>query len=526
MRRWNGWGEESVRYELPRHAEAYLAERLGSGKPHRDVRLEEISSPAPRLPEHPLVSRERLDRILYGRGQSFPDLVALRTGKIGAFPDGVAFPGTEEEVGDLLSYARRVGARVIPRGGGTSVVGGVNPQQGDEPVLALSLERMWRLKDLDEKSLLATFGSGVRGPWLEAQLRGFGYTLGHYPQSFEYSTLGGWTATRSSGQQSLGYGRIEDLFRAGRVLTPEGPLSLPPFPASAAGPDLRHLVLGSEGRLGVITEAVVRVRPVPEEERFWGVVFPTWGASLEALREIVQQGVPLSMLRLSDPEETRSQLALALSPRVRRLFEELLARRGVGGEKSLLILAATGTPQVVKEARSQSRAIVRGHGGVVIGEVAGREWRMRRFRLPYLRDALWESGWATDTIETATTWSDLVPTARAILEALRLALRQERVVAMVHASHIYPTGAALYFTFLFRLASDPDATLERWRRLRAAAVQIFLDRGATLTHHHGIGSDLAPYLIREKGRTGTAMLEAIAKTVDPTGMMNPGKLIS
>jgi alkyldihydroxyacetonephosphate synthase len=525
MRRWNGWGEESVRYELPRYAGAYLTERLGSGKPHRDVGLKDISPPPSRLPEHPLVSRERLDRILHGRGQGFPDLVALRTGRIGVFPDGVAFPGSEEEVAELLSYARRVGARVIPRGGGTSVVGGVNPQWGDEPVLALSLERMWRLKDLDDRSLLATFGAGVRGPWLEAQLRGLGYTLGHYPQSFEYSTLGGWIATRSSGQQSLGYGRIEDLFRAGRVLSPEGPLSLPPFPASAAGPDLRHLMLGAEGRLGVMTEAVVRVKPVPEEERFWGVVFPTWEAGLEALRETLQQGVPLSMLRLSDSEETRSQLALALNPRVRRLFEELLARRGVGGEKSLLILAATGTPQVVKEARSQSRAIVRGHGGVVIGEVAGREWRRRRFRVPYLRDALWESGWATDTIETAATWSDLAPTARAVLEALRSALGQERILAMVHASHIYPTGAALYFTFLFRLASDPDATLERWRKLRAAGVEVFLDRGSTLTHHHGIGSDLAPYLVREKGRTGIAMLEAIAKTVDPTGMMNPGKLI-
>src|SRR3712207_1114171 len=311
MRRWNGWGEESVRYELPRHAEAYLAERLGSGKPHRDIRLEEISSPAPRLPEHPLVSRERLDRILYGRGQSFPDLVALRTGKVDAFPDGVAFPGTEEEVADLLSYARRVGARVIPRGGGTSVVGGVNPQQGDEPVLALSLERMWRLKDLDEKGLLATFGSGVRGPWLEAQLRRFGYTLGHYPQSFEYSTLGGWIATRSSGQFALGYGRIERLFAGGRLETPSGALDLPPVPASAAGPDLRELVLGSEGRLGILTRATVRAGPLPERQELAAVFFPGWASGLAAVRAMVQARLPLLLLRLSDAAETAASLALA-----------------------------------------------------------------------------------------------------------------------------------------------------------------------------------------------------------------------
>lgn len=525
MRRWNGWGDESTRYELPRYAQAYLSERLGPGKPSRDARLEEIQPPPSRLPGHPLVGRGRLERILHGRGQSFLDLMALRSGRMGVFPDGVASPRTEKEIAELLLYARRTGARVIPRGGGTGVVGGTNPEPGDEPVLALSLRRMWRLKDLDERGLLAYFEPGVRGPWLEAQLRGYGYTLGHYPQSFEYSTLGGWVATRSSGQQSLGYGRIEDLFRGGRVLTPEGPLDLPPFPASAAGPDLRHLVLGSEGRLGLITEAVVRVRPMPDEERFWGVVFPAWEAGLEAVRETVQQGVPLSMVRLSDPEETRSQLALALSPRVRRIFEGLLARRGAGGEKSLMILAAGGTAQAVKEARSGSRAVVKAHGGVAVGETAGREWRKRRFRLPYLRDALWEHGWATDTIETATVWGEAAPTSRAVLEALRSALGGERVVAMVHASHVYPTGAALYFTFLFRRASDPDATLERWRALREAALETILGRGATLTHHHGVGSELVPYLQREKGETGTAVLRGVARTLDPTGMMNPGKLI-
>lgn len=211
---------------------------------------------------------------------------------------------------------------------------------------------------------------------------------------------------------------------------------------------------------------------------------------------------------------------------MRRLFDGLLARRGAGGEKSLLILAAGGTPRVVKEARSRSRAVIRSYRGVAVGEAAGREWRKRRFRLPYLRDALWEHGWATDTIETATTWAEVAPTARAVLKALRSALGEERVVAMVHASHVYPTGSALYFTFLFRLAPDPDATLERWRTLREAALGAILERGATLTHHHGIGSDFAPRLRQEKGETGTAVLEAVARTVDPAGMMNPGKLVS
>ena len=343
MRRWNGWGDESVTYKLSAHAEEYLRERLGPGASPRDVRLEEISPPTPRLPEHPLVSPETVTRIRQSRGESFPDLVALRSGRIGTFPDGVASPGHEAEVEQLLSYTHDTGARVIPRGGGTSVVGGVNPLPDERPVLMVNLGRMGRLQDLDEESWLATFGAGVRGPWIEAQLRGRGYTLGHFPQSFEYSTLGGWISTRSSGQQSLLYGRIEDTFRGGRVITPRGTMDLPAFPASAAGPDLRQIVLGSEGRLGLITSATVRIQPIPERERFWGIMFPGWEEGLAAIRNIAQSTLPLSMLRLSDPEETRSQLHLTLNPYVRRLLDGLLARRGLRQGKCLLMLGATGT---------------------------------------------------------------------------------------------------------------------------------------------------------------------------------------
>ena len=538
MRRWNGWGEESVEYPLSASAADYIAGRVGPGVPQKDARLDEVKVPGSRLPDHPLVSKEGEDRVRHSRGQNFADLVALRSGEIGEITDGVGLPEREEEVAELLAYAHRCGARVIPWGGGTSVVGGVNPLPGDRPVLTISLERMGRLRDLDEESRLATFEAGVRGPWAEAQLRALGYTLGHYPQSFEYSTLGGWVATRSSGQQSLGYGRIEDLFRGGRALTAQGRLKFPPLPASAAGPDLRQFFLGSEGRLGVLTEAVVRVRPEPEEERFWGVIFPGWREGLAAVRRLVQDAVPLSMVRLSDPEETRSQLHLSLNPYVRRLLEELLARRGLGDEKCLLILAATGTSRTVREARSRSRALVRSHGGVGVGDLTGREWRNSRFRLPYLRNTLWEYGWAVETLETATTWSQLYPIAQAVLGALRTALYAsgdasgagsdagERVLAMCHVSHAYPTGASLYFTVIFRLAGDREETLERWRALKTAASRVIVERGATISHHHGVGVDHQPYLEAEKGKLGLQMLEALIKSADPHGMLNPGKLLS
>jgi len=525
MRRWNGWGDESVTYGLSSSAQRYLQGHIGPGTPQEDVRLREVSVPPSRLPDHPLVERGREVRVRYSRGESFPDLVALRSGEIGAFPDGVAFPTRESEVADLLSYARRTEASVIPWGGGTSVVGGVNPRPGGRPTLTVSLERMWRLKDLDAESMLATFEPGVRGPWLEAQLRGWGYTLGHFPQSFEYSTLGGWISTRSSGQQSLRYGRMEDLFRGGRVLTPEGSLYLPPFPASAAGPDLRHLVLGSEGRLGLITEAAVRVRPLPEEERFWGVALPTWEAGVETARTIAQEPIPLSMLRLSDPTETSSQLHQALNPYVRRLLEGLLARRGLREEKSLMILGATGSPPSVRRARSRAAEVARAHGGVAIGDVAGREWRNNRFRVPYLRNALWERGWAVDTLETATVWSEVIPTARSVLRALRETLEDERVLAMAHLSHVYPTGASLYFTLFFRLAAGSESTLQRWQALKSAASRAIVGRGATITHQHGVGTDHLPYVEKEKGEQGLAMLEALAGSVDPDAILNPGKLI-
>lgn len=525
MRRWNGWGDEAVTYDLQPHAEDYLRRRLGPGGPSRDVRLEDISLPSSRIPAHPLVSKKATTRIRHSRGESFPDLVALRSGGIEAFPDGVAFPGREEEVTELLNYAHRSGACLIPWGGGTSVVGGVNSLPGERPVLTVSLERMGRLEDLDEESRLATFGAGVRGPWVEAQLRARSYTLGHFPQSFEYSTLGGWISTRSSGQQSLLYGRIEDTFQGGRLLTPRGPLNLPPFPASAAGPDLRQAVLGSEGRLGVITVATVHVRPVPEQERFWGVIFPSWEHGVEAVRSMTQDRLPLSMIRLSDPEETRSQLHLTLTPYVRRLLESLLARRGLGEEKSLLLLGATGSAQTIHRARSGSGRWAKSNRGVVIGDVAGREWRNNRFRLPYLRNTLWERGWAVETLETATTWSSLAPTARAVLQALRTTLEGERVLAMAHISHVYSTGASLYFTFFFRLAKDPESTLERWGALKTAALNALTQRGGTLSHQHGVGTDHLPYMEKEKGEQGLIMLEALRKSVDPDQMLNPGKLL-
>jgi len=327
VRRWNGWGEATVEVPLPLRARAFLEDRLGPGTPPRDCSLEEALAriPPSRLPDHPQVHTDPELRLRHAVGQGLPDWIAARSGRIQA-PDGVAFPETNEDVRALLAYARAVGARVIPYGGGTSVVGHLRVLPDPRPALAIDLGRMNRLLALDRLSGLATFQTGIRGPDLEAALRAHGFTLGHYPQSFEYSTLGGWIATRSVGQFALGYGRIKELFVGGQVETAQRPLILPPLPPSAASPDLRHMVLGSEGQLEILREAVLQARPLPEAKAFGTFLFPDFDHRLAVARAMVQAEILLTMVRLSSPKETRMILLLSGCEGwvclLQRIFEE------------------------------------------------------------------------------------------------------------------------------------------------------------------------------------------------------------
>ncbi len=532
MRRWNGWGDEQIDYPLPASAAPFLMAALGPPMPPEDARLADVvaSVPASRLPVHRLVSTDSPDRVLHARGQSLPDWIALRSGRIPAFPDGVAYPAANDQVRELLDYAQRVQARVIPYGGGTSVVGHVNVLPGDAPVLTVDLRRMNRLLDLDHISQVATFGAGITGPDLEAQLRAHGLTLGHFPQSFELATLGGWIVTRSNGQQSLGYGRIEAMFAGGRLESPAGTMILSTFPASAAGPDLREMVLGSEGRLGVLTEASVRVRPLPEVEEFRAVFFPDFRRGQEAVREMMQARLPLSMLRLSTDLETETTLALAGHERVIRLLKGWLRFRGVRGQRSMLIMGLDGSEASVSLARQQALALATSHGGVDVGTMLGDQWRKGRFRTPYLRNTLWEAGYALDTLETATQWDNILSMVDVIEKALRPGLQDigERVLAFSHLSHTYPSGSNVYTTYLYRIpeSGDPEETLRRWHVLKTAASEAILAAGGTITHQHGIGADHLEYLSAEKGALGIAALRDLSECFDPAGIMNPGKLIA
>jgi alkyldihydroxyacetonephosphate synthase len=529
MRRWNGWGDDNTIYPLPSAAANYLQDLVGKASAAPDASYAEVLAtvPASSLPEHSLVTINPEERLRHARGQSLPDWVALRSGHIGVFPDGVAYPRTDEDVRSLFDYARRVGAHLIPYGGGTSVVGHINPLPSSVPTLTVDLTRMSQLIHLDETSKLATFQTGINGPALEARLRQQGYTLGHFPQSFELSTLGGWIATRSSGQQSYHYGRIEGLFAGGHLETPVGPLDLPSFPASAAGPDLRQMILGSEGRLGVITRATVRIRPLPQAEAFYGIFFRDWPSGVEAVRAMVQAGLPASMLRLSNPQETETTLALSGKENLVRWAQSGLDFLGYRDQRCLLIFAVTGDPKINRLALNKGSAIARSCGGLNVGQMIGRMWRKSRFLTPYLRNTLWEHGYALDTLETAVPWSAVLPTAEAIQQSLENGLSGdgERLLVFYHLSHVYPDGASIYTTYLYRRSQDPDETLHRWQVLKAAASRTILDHGGTISHQHGVGKDHIPYLEAEKGSLGMALLESARRELDPEGLLNPGKLL-
>jgi alkyldihydroxyacetonephosphate synthase len=534
MRRWNGWGDESGHFSLPETAVRYLEEKIGPGCPTADAPIDKVldSAPISQIPKHPLISTDAEVRTRHACGQSLPDWVALRSGRIPAFPDGVAFPCTDSDVRDLLRYGYDHGVRIIPYGGGTSVVGHINPLHDGPPSLMVDLSRMNRLIDLDETGRLATFEAGVSGPHLESQLQARGFTLGHFPQSFECPTLGGWIATRSSGQQSLYYGRIEDLFAGGHLETPLGELDLPPLPASAAGPDLRQMVLGSEGRLGVLTRATVRVRRLPERENFFGVFFHDWHSGCGAVRAVVQAGAPVSMLRLSDAVETETTLQLSRKERLTRAAGRGLSLLGFNRERCLLVFGVTGSRAAAASAVRQARSILQAHGGLFTGEIAGKGWRKNRFQTPYLRNTLWELGIAADTLETAVPWRVVQPAAKGITAAIRDAVSDSgvpgapaRVLVFAHLSHIYPDGASIYVTYLFPRGKDRDDTLQRWQAMKRAASLAVIAYGGTISHQHGVGTDHAPYLPAEKGPLGMALIGAACKCLDPRGLMNPGKLV-
>jgi alkyldihydroxyacetonephosphate synthase len=534
MRRFNGWGDDSVHQPVHPLAQSFLNERVGAPEAPRDASLDQVAAAAApsrwtgagTLP----FATDPKTRVLNGIGQSFSDWIAVRTGKIGRLVDAVVTPPDAAGVQAVLDAARGAGAAVLPRGGGTSVSGHfvVGKNHDDRPVVALSMDKLAGLTALDESGCLATLGAGMTGPEVERALNARGFTLGHYPQSFELSTLGGWVACRSAGHFSLGYGRIEALFTGGELVTPKGTMAFAPVPATAAGPDLRQLALGSEGRLGVITSCTMKVRRVPEAQRFSGSFLPNADAALACVRELGQSGPSLLMIRLSLPEETRTGLALAgHAGLTAELLHRYLALKGVRDEACLVLVGAAGTEAQVQFALEDAHRIIRKHKGVVIGGAAGNKWFKKRFDLPYLRNSLWDLGYGIDTFETALPWAQVTPYIKAVEANVKGAFApwNERAHVFTHLSHVYAHGSSVYTSYIFRLCPDADELLARWQKAKAAASETVVQFGGTITHQHGVGQDHKPYLPAEKGPLGMATLNAVVRELDPEGLFNTGNLL-
>ncbi|MFJ3925235.1 FAD-binding oxidoreductase [Streptomyces sp. NPDC090022] len=454
------------------------------------------------------------DRLPRAGGKSTLDLLRRRSAEPQDAPDGVVVPGTEEEIAAVLELCAQQRIAVVPFGGGTSVVGGLDPVRGAfAAVLSLDLRRFDALLSLDEVSGEAVLGAGLTGPRAEELLAERGFELGHYPQSFRFATIGGFAATRSSGQDSAGFGRFDDMVRGLRVITPAGVLDLGRGPASAAGPDLRQLFLGSEGVLGIITAVRLRVHPVPAVKRYEAWTFPDFETGAAALRAAEQQGTGPTVLRLSDETETAVNLAMT-------------AKIGAPQEVSgcLAVTVFEGAEETTTARHELTRAVLLAHGGTSLGEDPARGWEHGRFGAPYLRDALLDHGALCETLETATGWSNLARLKSAVTTALQGALQATGSTSLVmcHISHVYETGASLYFTVV---AAQRGDAIEQWQAAKRAASDAIMANGGTITHHHAVGTDHRPWMEQEIGELGAAVLRAVKGAVDPVGILNPGKLI-
>ena len=544
--KWWGWGWEDRSRPIEGYPVAwqYLVQRLKiDPHVHRTVpTLDSVRIPPSLLSPDELseleklvgegnVSAEHRDRVVHAVGRGYKDLVRLREGTLLRAPDAVLFPEDGDAIAAVLEFARRRRYAVVPFGGGTTVVGGVEPLADGTyaATLTLDLRRMHRVREIDEGSGLARAEAGIRGPILEEALQAKGLTLGHFPQSWEFSTLGGWIATRAAGGLSNRYGRIDDLVVGLRLIAPARVIVVRALPGRDHGPDLAQLVLGSEGTLGVVTEATVRVHPLPPARRFASRLFRSFEDGLTAVRSMARDEALPDMTYLSDEEETRFVAAEAgIGPEGGAGFAGLglrvLGTRGYSLQQgSLLLMEFEGSPSRV--AHRQERALAHAAESASLGAGPAERWYAERFETPYVRDSLMDHGILIDTVETAASWSRLLDVYRKGGKALQEALWENGGAGLVlcHVSHVYPDGASLYFTFFGKAIEGREVA--QWEAVKDAVTHAFIDAGGALSHHHGIGADHAPYLGKVVGEDGLLVLRALKRELDPEGIMNPGKLV-
>jgi len=548
--KWWGWGNDGagfVHEDKPALA-PFIADAIGvdvrvrGTAPVRfdQLRIADATLPATLRAEleqavgESFVSTDALDRLVHSRGKSLRDLIHQRHGDLARLPDVVVRPADEDEVSATVQAALSADAVLIPFGGGSSISGSLQAPDGElRPVISVDLERLDEVLEIDGNSRLARVQAGVLGPRLEAQLTARGYTFGHFPDSFPHSTLGGWIATRSSGMQSDRYGDISDMVKGLHVVTPAGMLVARPVPAASNGPSVRQMVLGSEGRLGIITEATVQVRRIPQQRTILGYLFPTWVEGLAAMRDLAAGEYSVSVTRVSDANETQFSFAMRINPtlldKLQSAALKTYLRRRCAFDPDRMCLSFIGYEGSERHVAAQRRAVgrlVKRHGGVCIGAGPGVLYDQKKFDIPYIRDFLLDRGAPGDVSETATTWSNLMPLYDAVIAAANQAFAQLHVqgYVMCHLSHSYHAGACLYFTFAFGATSD-DAMLAEYALVKSAIQQAFVDNGAALSHHHAVGTEHAQWLQEDISAPGVAMLDALFDGFDPGRHLNPGKIV-
>jgi len=549
--KWWGWGEEDVTFTHDDKPDLgpFLAREIevdADAPAARPMRFGDLDVPEPALDADlrtaleaavgaAHVSTDPLDRVVHARGKSLRDLVRHRSGDLGRLPDVVVRPATEAEVEAIVHTVIDADAVAIPFGGGTNISGSLEAPAGEErTVVSVDLRRMDRVLEIDDGSRIARVQAGVLGPELERQLGARGWTIGHFPDSFSHSTLGGWIATRSSGMQSDKYGDVAELTRAVRVITPAGTLATRPVPHTSTGPSVREMVLGSEGRLGIITEATVHVHRVPERRTILGYLFPDWPRALAAMRAIAESDAAPSVTRVSDAPETRFSFATKKTPTALdrakskglQLFLERKGSFGDLGDMCLSFIGFEGTKDHVAAQRKLVGRIVSAHGGLCLGSSPGELYDQKKFDTPYIRDYLLDRGALADVSETSAPWSVLPVLYDRVMAAAHDAFSDlgVRGYIMCHLSHSYHAGACLYFTFAFKPSPAADG-LEQYDRVKGAIQQTFVDCGATLSHHHAVGTEHAQWLEEDISAPGVAMLRALFEGVDPGANLNPGKIV-
>ena len=545
--KWWGWGYEDAEFRASNHPGFWpyaksVLDIHGDDFTTREWNLDSIALPES-CADRPFLANLRAclrssqitddpkERVIHSYGKGFRDLFRLRQGIATGAPDLIVYPESERDVCLTLRAAAERDVVLIPFGGGSNIAGCLERMDARRMCVSLDMRRMRRVLAVDRRSFTAHIEAGVFGPDLEEQLRAQGMTLGHFPDSFLHSTLGGWIATRSAGMQSDKYGKIEDMVIAVRMVTPKGVLETRVVPKSSNGIDVNHLCIGSEGTLGVITEATMRVHAVPEAREVRGYLFTEFEGGIEAMFQCMRQECMPAMVRLNDPDKTALSLAFrppssGFTKIAGSLFKTYLRAKGFAQPRTcLMLIAFEGSLRNVSQRLQQAEAIYRKCGAIGLGAGTGKSFESTKYDFPHIRDFLLDRNVTADVSETATVWRNITTLYKDTTSVLRAEISKSGVRPWVgcHISHTYPSGASLYFTFGFRQQLGHE--MDQYLQVKRAVQQSFIDHAATLSHHHAVGTEHLPWLAADISPVGLQAVSAIKQGLDPANIMNPGRLL-